>query len=251
MRSTLTPHAGTWCLPLLFAVALGASADVAGAHAPPTRLSPVVPESSAVAELPLLERPSEGGDSTLAILLTGDGGFAPGDEAMTAALNQRGIAVVALDSRRYLQAPRTPQSASQDLGRVLRHYGDAWGRRRALIIGYSRGADLAPFMVARLPQDLRARIAKVALLGPGPAANFRFHWIDLVKTVKRPDDLPLRPELAKLRGIPIVCVYGAEDRDAICPTLDPSIARVVRRDGGHRIAGSEGADVVAYILEAQ
>jgi len=248
MSSTVARRGGAWWLPLLFVLALGTSADVACAHTPPTRPSPVVPESSGVADLPLIERPGGGGDSTLAVLLTGDGGFAPGDEAMTAALNRRGIAVVALDSRRYLQAPRTPESASQDLGRILRHYGDAWGRRRALIIGYSRGADLAPFMVARLPQDLRARIAEVALLGPGPAANFRFHWVDLVKTVKRPDDLPVRPELARLRGIPIVCVYGAGDRDAICPTLDPSTARVVRRDGGHRIAGTEGPDVVADIL---
>jgi type IV secretory pathway VirJ component len=205
-------------------------------------------DSADVAALPLVERPAAGDDPRFAVLLTGDGGFVEADKSMAAALNRRGISVVGFDSRQYLTTPRTPEVASLDLARIIRHYTAAWRRPRVLIVGYSRGADIGPFMVNRLPDGLRSSVALVALIGPGPAANFHFHWVDLLKRVARPDDVLVEPELEKLRGIPIACIYGRDDHDAICPRLDPNLARIVERDAGHRVGASDGEEVVALIL---
>jgi type IV secretory pathway VirJ component len=227
-------------------VQLGGASNDAAAH-PPSR------EISALSDLPLVEvRASPG--PLLVVLLSGDGGWAPADKSLAAAFAARGVAVIGFDSPSYLSRERTPDEAARDLERILREYMRAWNRERVLIIGYSRGANIAPFMVSRLPAELRERIALAALLGPWEWAGFKFHFIDILRNVHRDGDLPVRPEVQKLRGmgLPVLCVYGSEDRASICPSLGQAgLARAIQRDGGHRVGGSEGpalADTILSVL---
>lgn len=201
-----------------------------------------------VADLPLIEIPAPGSDSIFAIVITGDGGWVAADRGLSTPLAAAGIPVVGLDAPAYLTPARTPDESARDLARVIRHYVTAWRRNRVIVIGYSRGADIAPFMVARLPDELRRRVALVALLGPSTWVGFEYHLVDLVANIHRPGDLPVRPEIERLDGTPVLCIYGHRDRHAICPDLDPSIARPVLRDGGHKVSEREGPALVDTIL---
>ena len=49
-----------------------------------------------------------------------------------------------------------------------------------ILIGYSFGADVLPFIVNRLPDDLRKRIASVNLLGLSTEATFEIHVADWI-----------------------------------------------------------------------
>ncbi len=203
-----------------------------------------------LADLPLIEVPVATRGRVLAVLMTGDGGWAAGDRGLSAALAARGVPVVGLSSPRYLVHARTPEETGRDLARILDHYVAAWRRDSVIVIGYSRGADIVPFMVSRLPTPLRRRVALVALLGPSQWAGFRFNPIDLVSDVHRGGDLAVAPEIVRLRGIRVLCVYGRRDHDAICPTLDSTVARPVVRDGGHEITGREGPALADVLLRA-
>ena len=203
-----------------------------------------------VADLPLSLAPAPAG-SLLAVLLTGDGGWAAADKSLAAAFVRRNVAVVGLSSPAYLQRERTPDEAARDLTRILRHFLAAWHRERAIIVGYSRGADIGPFMMSRLTADLRERVALAALLGPGEGASFKFRLLDLVRDHDANDRLPVTGEVAKLRGTPVLCIYGSKDRGAICPALDQAgLARAVVRAGGHVVGGHEGPALVDTILAA-
>jgi len=203
-----------------------------------------------VADLPLKTVPTPRG-SLLAVVLTGDGGWAAGDRSLAAAFAQEGVAVVGLSSPRYLARKPTPGEASADLARILRHFLAAWHPDRAVVVGYSRGADIGPFMVARLPADVRSRVALTALLGPGPMASFRFALLDILRNHTRSGGLPVTDEVAKLRGIPVLCIYGQRDTGAICPSLQSSgLARAVVRSGGHAVTGKDGPPLVRTILAA-
>jgi type IV secretory pathway VirJ component len=205
---------------------------------------------SAVGDLPLSLTPAPPGP-LLAVLLTGDGGWAAGDKAMAQALAQRGVAVVGLNSARYVERARTPDEAASDLARIVDHFLGAWHRQRVVLIGYSRGADLVPFMVSRLPADLRDRIVLTALLGPGQWASFEFSVLDLARSHARPDTFPVQPEVAKLRGTPVLCLSGSKDRGAICRSLaDAGLARAVEHAGGHRVSGEDAPGLVDTILDA-
>ena len=214
-----------------------------------TAARPVAAQST-VGDLPLSLTPASPGP-LLAVLLTGDGGWAAGDKSMAQALAQRGVAVAGLNSARYVDRARTPDEAASDLARIMRHFLGVWHRQRVVIIGYSRGADLVPFMVSRLPADLRDRIALTALIGPGEWASFQFSPLDLARSHARPDTYPVQPEVAKLRGTPVLCLYGSKDRGAICRSLaGAGLARAVEHPGGHRVAGGDGPALVDTILDA-
>jgi type IV secretory pathway VirJ component len=219
---------------------------------PPGPASPPIGIDSLarVDDLPLTLVPTAEG-SLLAVLLTGDGGWASGDRSMAKAFAQHNVAVVGLSSPRYLAKERTPAQASADLARILEHFLTAWHRERAIVVGYSRGADIGPFMVSRLPGELRDRVALTALLGPGPSASFRFGVFDLLRSHTTSGGLRVAPEVAKLRGLPVLCIYGSSDRGAICSSLAAAgLAHALVRNGGHAIGASEGPPVADEILAA-
>ena len=152
--------------------------------------------------------------------------------------------------RSYLNAaPRkTPDIVGEDLERLLAAYVPAWQADTVIVVGYSRGADLAPFMMTRLPARWRERIPLLVLVSPAQFAGFQFHLTDLVSSKRRPGDLSLLPEVERLRGQRILCVYGNEDKGALCPVATPGLMKTVALNKGHQMGSTEG--VGAMILDA-
>ena len=188
-------------------------------------------------DLPLVEveaAPAAARD-LMAVMLSGDGGWAGLDRELAAALAARGIPVVGWNSLRYFWSPRTPAGASSDLDRVLRRYLAAWGKRRALLVGYSFGADVLPFLASRLPEETKARVAGVALLGLGKEAAFEFHVSSWLGGGDDPR-YPTVPEIRRLADLRVTCVQGADERDSVCRALRSPV-RVITLPGGHHFGG--------------
>lgn len=187
--------------------------------------------------LPLLEVPAPGPPAGwFAILLTGDGGWAALDRGIARRLAERGIPVVGWSSPRYLWKPKSEDQAAADLAAVIGAYGALWRQPKVALIGYSRGAGALPAMAARLPDSLKARIAEIALVGAETLYELEFHladWIPGGPAVGK----PVLPELLKLKGIPILCLYGTAEKGSLCPGLDPSLAEVRAFRGGHHLGG--------------
>ncbi|MDE2135935.1 MAG: virulence factor family protein, partial [Gammaproteobacteria bacterium] len=205
--------------------------------APAAAAPPPAPE---IGDLPVNEVPAGGSSPELALLLTGDGGWAGLDQELAARLAQSGVPTVGLNSLKYFWSERTPEETARDVARLLRHYLVAWNKQRVLLVGYSFGADVLPFVVNRLPADLRARIASVSLLGIDANASFEVSVADWVgsggggpRTV---------PELAALAPMPVLCIYGEGEADSICPGL-PAGGAVTRAQigRGHHFSGEYSA----------
>lgn len=187
-----------------------------------------------VSDLPLIEMPARAPTSNaFAIFLTGDGGWATLDRNVSKELVAHGVSVVALNTRAYLSDRRTPDRAGSDMIRIMRHYMTLWSTDRVAFVGYSRGADIAPFIVSRLPSDLKARVGLVAMLGFSNQTNFQFHFKDIFMETRRPSDVRTLPELERLRGMNLLCIYGAEEKDSGCRDAPPGLVKEVIRNGGH------------------
>lgn len=192
---------------------------------------------AALAGLPVIEIPASGaaaGDE-FALILSGDGGWAGLDKDVAAALVAKGIPVAGLDSLRYFWSPRTPQGLADDLDRMIRYYLRRFDKRRVLLVGYSQGADVLPFAVNRLPAATRASIALTAVIGLSEHAVFEFHVTNWIS-----DDAsgpPTLPEVNRITGAPVMCIYGKDESDSVCPKLDPARVRIVQMPGGHHFNG--------------
>jgi len=200
-----------------------------------------------IQDLPLVELRSASRSRDLAVVVSGDGGWASIDRQIGESLAAAGIRVVGLNSLHYFWKPRTPEQASADLARILRHYLSAWKASDVVLVGYSRGADVLPFMVTRLPDVLRSRVRLVSLVGPSRRAGFEFHFADLFRRENRADR-PTVPEIQRLRGTRLLCVYGADEKDSACRDLPPNLAVEIELSGGHHFGGAY-REVAGRILQ--
>jgi type IV secretory pathway VirJ component len=208
------------------------------------------PRPAEVSNLPVTEVHAESNNSDeLAILITGDGGWAGLDQELAARLAADGVPTVGLNSLKYFWTGRTPDETAQDVARIMSHYLAAWNKRRVLLVGYSFGADVLPFVVNRLPPDLRARVATVSLLGVDSDASFE---IKIAGWVGADDGGPAtQPEVAAMAAVPVLCIYGEGETDSICPGLpkEPEHTRITLAQigKGHHFSG-EYASLAARIL---
>lgn len=201
-------------------------------------------------DLPVNEVQAEAGNSDeMALLLTGDGGWAGLDQELAARLAASGVPTVGLNSLKYFWTERTPEEAAKDVARVMRHYLAAWNKQRVLLVGYSFGADVLPFVVNRLPPQLRARVATVSLLGVDSNASFEIRIADWVGSDE--SGPATKPEVAAIGGVPVLCIYGAGETDSICPGLPaaPEHTRITLAEvgKGHHFSG-EYATLAERIL---
>jgi type IV secretory pathway VirJ component len=203
------------------------------------RPAPAVAPAADIGDLPLQEVHASGTSNEFALLLTGDGGWAGLDQDLAARLAADGVPTVGLNSLKYFWSARTPEQTAQDVTRILRHYLSAWNKQRVLLVGYSFGADVLPFVVNRLPPDLRQRVASVSLLGIDANASFEISVSDWIGSDS--GDRATQPELGRIAHLPVLCLYGEGEKDSICPGLPQGVATREQVGTGHHFGGEYAA----------
>ena len=203
----------------------------------------------AVADLSLVEVPApvRSDRKTMAIVLSGDGGWADIDKGVASGLAAAGIPVVGWSSLDYYWTPRTPDAAASDLARIIEHYSSAWQVDRIFVVGYSFGADVVPFLVNRLPAALKSLVAAVTLLSPSENATFEFHVSDWFGG-KTAQSNPTAPEIARL-GVPLTCVFAEDESDSVCRKATGPSLRSVAIGKGHHFSGEYGRIVQAILRQ--
>ena len=203
----------------------------------PVETQAALPED--VADLPLIEVPAQGAFAErVAIVLTGDGGWAGLDVAVADQLAKRGIVVVGFNTLKYFWQTHNPEQAADALTRVIGHYGAQHPQADFVVIGYSFGAALAPVVINRLPDAARTRVAAQVLISPDAEAVFEIHVGDWFGNTHHEGALPITPEIAKSK-VPVICVHGDEEgADSFCQTLTgkPNV-RLLALPGGHHYNG--------------
>jgi len=189
--------------------------------------------------LPLVEVHSTTGKSRkkFAIILTGDGGWAGIDRSLAEAFAADGIPVVGWNSLNYYWKKRTPEEAAGDLERIINHYKAAWKCDSVLLVGYSFGADVLPFLANRLSSKAISIVSKIVFLGLSDRADFQFHVTGWIGGGTSKDALPTLPEIKKLSGRNMLYLYGAEEKETVAKEIDRTVVKVVELPGGHHFNG--------------
>jgi type IV secretory pathway VirJ component len=198
--------------------------------------------------------PPAGKDDVMAIVVSGDGGWADLDRRLGIAFSDRGVPVLGINTFKYYWRERKPRDTARELDALMTKYLGVWGKRRIWLIGFSFGADVLPTIVDQLSPANRARITQLVLLSPSRDVTFEIelqgymikqNWLSqqlktvlqFINPIEHDDTLP---SIKALQGrMLVVCYYGLDDAaDSVCdqPGL-PSWVTVHAKKGDHHFDG--------------
>ncbi|HXP96333.1 MAG TPA: AcvB/VirJ family lysyl-phosphatidylglycerol hydrolase [Telmatospirillum sp.] len=179
------------------------------------------------------------GNRDLAVILSGDGGWADLDRQLGTLLAGRGISVVGFDCMKYFWDTRSPDETARDVNTAIASYLKDWDKDRVILIGFSFGAAVLPFVLSRMPETLKPKLAVAAMLGSNTYANWEIHWGDWLHDQPHQSARPVAPELAKLTDIRLLCIYGAEEaKNSVCPGLAKAGTEILELPGDHHFDGN-------------
>jgi type IV secretory pathway VirJ component len=199
---------------------------------------PLVKKSTAgmkdgIGDLPLIITVAKGDSLSFAILISGDGGWNSWDQSLAGSLAEKGISTVGLDSRKYFWSKKTPEETTKMITAVMEHYLSLWKKKSVILIGYSFGADLIPFVADRLSLEFRNKVSALILLSPDPKGDFEIHIADMLNLGSSSDTYDVVKEVNKKAIHNILCVFGDGENAAAINAFKASAAAVSILHGDH------------------
>src|SRR5664280_477977 len=167
----------------------------------------------------------------VALLISGDGGWYGFEQSIADNLAKQGIPTVGLDSKKYFWRRRTPEETASDIAKALNFYGQEWGRTKFVLVGYSLGAEIVPFIVNRLPEETKSKVESVVLLSPATTTDFEIHISNMLGMGNRQNTYHTIDEIIKAQSIPTLIIFGDGEKTEI-PALLSKTSVVIRKIPG-------------------
>ena len=183
--------------------------------------------------LPLVLVPSSLKENLpLAFFISGDGGWTSFDQSVCEKLAENGIPVVGLDAQKYFWNEKQPKEASDEITTAVEHYMQQWNRKSFVLVGYSFGACVAPFIANNFPVPLREILKGVYCFSPDETCDFEIHISDMLN-FKNQGKYDVLSELEKIRSLNPVCIFGNEEDIELRNHFSDTGARVELLPGNH------------------
>lgn len=191
-------------------------------------------ESDLVKNLPLVITEPEApiNDGLVALFISGDGGWYSFEQSIADKLAEDGIPTVGLDSKKYFWKRRTPEETTADMEMALNYYCKVWKRERFLLIGYSLGAEIIPFIANRLPDEMKSASSSV-LLSPEPNTDFEVHISNMLGMGSRQNIYKVPEEIIRMKPVRTLIIYGSGEKTPLPDLIGGSGATVVKIPGDH------------------
>jgi type IV secretory pathway VirJ component len=161
---------------------------------------------------PITLIPSPKSDSLpLAFLISGDGGWTSFDQSLSETLADKGFSVVGLDAQKYFWDEKTPDETTKDISKAVEHFMNQWNKTTFILVGYSFGASVVPFVATRISKDLKNNLKGVYSLSPDEKADFEIHISDMLSIDNSDDNYNVLLEINKINTLKPVCIFGEEE----------------------------------------
>jgi len=173
-------------------------------------------DTAGLGSLDIKVYPAKKIDNNLPMLIgiSGDGGWRGLVDNMSNGFSEKGVPVVGIDALRYFWKYVSPEKVADDVSKIIVNYTKVWKKSKVVLMGYSFGANIIPFIIDRLPADIKSKVSMAIMLSPDDHADFEFHfasWLD--KSSK--DAFPVLPEILKLNGLKTLVFFGDEEKDPL------------------------------------
>jgi type IV secretory pathway VirJ component len=184
-------------------------------------------------DLPLTIIPSDAKDSSpVAFMISGDGGWTSFDQELGEQFSKEGIPVIGLDAQDYFWNAKTPQKSALEISTAINYYMKRWNKKSFILVGYSFGASVAPFIANNFPIELKEKLKGVYSLSPDETADLEIHIIDMLQ-VKTERKYNVIQEIGAIKTLNPVCFFGNEENKTISKKFKESGAKVIILPGNH------------------
>ncbi|MEO5890739.1 MAG: AcvB/VirJ family lysyl-phosphatidylglycerol hydrolase [Ferruginibacter sp.] len=170
--------------------------------------------------------------------ITGDGGWNKFSKGLSAEFAAKGYPVVALNSKEYFWKKKTAEQTSLDVANLIRTYQKTWSRKKIILVGYSFGADVMPFVFNQLPADLSAGVININLLSPSPNTDFEVHLAVMFGAGFTGGESVVAA-INKITAKPMTILFGKGEDDFPLTQLKIKNYTSIVLDGGHHYDGDE------------
>ena len=172
-------------------------------------------------------------DAPIIIFFSGDGGWLGFENNISEKMGAYGIPTIGIDTKKYFWARKTPEKCASDMAEILDFYSKEWGKTQFIIMGYSQGAEVIPFIISRLPEQLKNKVSAAVMLSPETYTDFEIHITNMLGLGSRQNTYNVIEEIRKLQKINILSIYGDGERTPMPDLLKAASTKVAFIPGDH------------------
>lgn len=198
--------------------------------------------------LPVVARPAAGSQQPLVLYITGDGGMKQFSTKVVTAFQDHNYPVVALNALKYFWTRKAPEKAAADITALIRQYQTQWHLGpEVILVGYSMGADVMPFVYNALPEEMKAKVQQLVLLSPSQFTDMEIHLSSMMG-MSGNKGMSVAEALNRIIHTPLLLIFGEQEKDFSLAALTIRGYKHLVLPGGHTY-GDDAAGVVGKIVE--
>src|SRR6266496_322282 len=175
----------------------------------------------------------------LIFYISGDGGFNKFSTSFMQTLNKQGYPVIGLNAKDYFWIKKKPAEAASAIEAAINESNKQWKKKNIVLIGYSFGADVAPFILTNFSATLAGKVNHLILLSPSPKTDFEIHVLQMMGWGKNSGE-SVSAEINKISK-PITIIVGDDENEFPFSQLIIKNKQVVKMPGGHHYDGNVNA----------
>jgi type IV secretory pathway VirJ component len=193
-------------------------------------LKPITPLPG---DMPLVIIPSAAKDTMeMVFMISGDGGWTSFDQTLGMHFAEKGLPIVGLDAQKYFWNAKTPEESSSEIARAVMHYMQQWNKKSFILVRYSFGACVAPFIADKFTDSIKQYLKGIYCLSPDETADFEVHIADMLE-FNTSEKYLVTKEMIKVKALNPVCIFGDEEDSTVRYNFSASGVKVLTIPGNH------------------
>lgn len=171
--------------------------------------------------------------------ISGDGGWNKFSIAFIHHLNFKGYEIVGLNAREYFWHKKDAVQTAKDMSSIISGHMKTMKKKSFILIGYSFGADVIPFIVTHSEAGILDSLRNIILMSPSAKTDFEVHISDLLG-IENNDGESVPDEINKISK-PVLFVFGDKEDNFPLKQILITNYKVARLPGGHHYDGEPEA----------
>jgi type IV secretory pathway VirJ component len=178
-------------------------------------------KTTTIKDLPIVITPAKTNKTSapMALLISGDGGWYGLEQNICNHLASAGVPAIGIDSRKYFWNRRSPQETAQDFVKIYDHFSEEWKKDTILLIGYSMGAEVIPFIFEQLPKEIQLKTKAMVLLSPDSWGDFQIHITNMIGLGNSKNTYDVTAELKKVSSHGSILIITGDSENSTLPTI--------------------------------